>query len=779
MRRAVLLMGMLSLLRCSGDPFELPPRPNPTPPDIVPPSVQAPLAPQPPRAPASVQSPQCAAGWRSDPRSGLCSPTLRDQDPQCPAGHARFASAPACAPLRECPQGDFAQLDPPPPSGTRVVYVKPGAEGDGQIESPFSTIAQAAALSLGSISRPLIIMLAKGVYEESVLLGRSVTLQGACAAQTHISSQSTDEPALDLRGTANIRDLSVSSRWFGARVRSGAVTFERVHLRDASTLGIGTDDGTTTILRSTRIDRISDSLQGRGRALELGGEIELERVWIEGSSMGIALVDANLIAQDLVVRGANTVALRANDSAVQLSRSYLAVDFEAEADGIAMYTTPDHPGSLLVEDSFVTGSASQLRAAIYVEERGQRATLRRTTVTNSAIGINPIGPLQLDLEDVAIIDVDQAIQGGDGVQLTARRMRIDGAKQFGLNLVNAPSHADIEDLELMDVGDGQTQGGGIGLFHGATLRLTRAQISRCAPYGAIVQGAHETPHVLQDVIIEDSFSDAFAGDGLIASGPIQLELNRVRLLRNSGHGLFLIGDGKMDVIAKDVTALSTRPTAETFPSTPPGFDGRSGYGIAVFDARLTLERAELSLNHEIGLMAQRAQVTARDLLITETDSDSSGQFGRGLTFFDSSADLSRVQLADNREVALTVFGEDAVVRAQDLSIRNTAEVRCSALVCGQELDPVGGIGAAAIGGELQIERFEILDNHVCGVQAAQGGRVQLSQGKISGHAIGACILSEDFDLRQLEDQVDFQDNDVKLSAAPGLYVPQVITPGLP
>ncbi len=291
MRRARLIWAMLALARCGGDPVELPQRPMFMPPPVMAPTVEAPEAPLPPAAPAPLRSTGCAPGWRADPRTSLGDPTLLDEDPQCPVGHARFASAPACAPLAECPQDDFAE--PVAPSGALVVYVKPGAGGDGRREAPFSTIAQAAALSSGSISRPLVIMLAKGLYEEPVLLGRSVTLQGACAAQTQIASTSSNQPALDLRGSANVRDLSIQARWFGARVRGGAVTFERVHLISASTLGIGSDDGTTTILRSTRIDRISDSLQGSGRALELGGEIELERVWIEGSSMGIALVDAN------------------------------------------------------------------------------------------------------------------------------------------------------------------------------------------------------------------------------------------------------------------------------------------------------------------------------------------------------------------------------------------------------------------------------------------------------------------------------------------------------
>lgn len=141
-------------------------------------------APLPPALPALAP---CPPGWREvddDPDAiPGCDPWPEGGQAGCAGDEAHFPGEPACARVgRACPAGEWAEDLP----ATGVLYVRAGgaAGGVGTMAAPFGTIAEAIAAAAAGTT----IALGKGSYSEAVQVPGSVTLAGACVAETTVAA---------------------------------------------------------------------------------------------------------------------------------------------------------------------------------------------------------------------------------------------------------------------------------------------------------------------------------------------------------------------------------------------------------------------------------------------------------------------------------------------------------------------------------------------------------------------------------------------------------------
>jgi hypothetical protein len=188
------------------------------------------------------------------------------QPPLPPAPPRTFALAP-------CPQGEWPAVVPP-----GAAYVRPGANGDGSIDSPYGTIAAA----LGAHQT---IALAKGDHGD-VVLDAPADLIGACV-ETRLGR-------IEVRSRASITDLrsgaiiaADTSSLTLAQVQSGAVELER----------------STTTLRRVRIESAGMGLIVRE------GAVVAERLAVTAPIRGIELSSAAASLFDVTVGESETALL--------------------------------------------------------------------------------------------------------------------------------------------------------------------------------------------------------------------------------------------------------------------------------------------------------------------------------------------------------------------------------------------------------------------------------------------------------------------------------------
>jgi len=219
-------------------------------------------------------------------------------------------------------------------------------------------------------------------------------------------------------------------------------------------------------------------------------------------------------------------------------------------------------------------------------------------------------------------------------------------------------------------------------------------------------------------------------------------------------------------------------------------DGLAGRGLNAQDgSRITGLRVLLDGNSEVGafFVDDGTEATMEDVQIRETRSrESDGRGGRGLIVQDGAVVSFRRAILDrNRDQAVHVGGDGALLRLEDVVVRDTLERACAADQC--EGNGAGdGLGAFC-NGSIDVERFQVTGSARCGVVLAHGGYVDSSEGlilceaggvvdlrdgEISNNAIGVNIQVEGFDVSRLTDGVVYRDNGIDLDTSE-LPVPEM------
>jgi len=695
-----------------------------------------PAAPAPPAAPEPPAPPAlgpCPEGWRSVPDADFpeivtCDPWPASGRKACTGDEAQFPGRPDCERLgTACPAGDFA--DDLPAAG--VLYVRAGAAGggDGTGGNPFGTIADALAVA----AEGGVIALSKGTFDEALTIDSSVTLWGACIAETTVASSdpSTVEATLAFEATgATVRNLRISGERIGVDVSGSSadpVRLENLVVEGASALGLqvrsrGSLDAQGVVVRGTRAD---GSAFGWGLQARSGAEVTLEGVVFEGNRAAAIVVGeagTTLTATGLAVTGTLP---RESDE-----RFGMAI----QAVSGAVVTLGE---SVLEENRSLEIVAAGPGTSVAVT----RSTLRQTEAQESdrtgGFGVNVT----------------------DGASVSLNRTSVLGNRASGL-LVELGAALDATDVVVADTRarerDGET-GTGMQVYTGGVAVLERTAILRNLTAGIAAQDP-ATEVVATDLVVAGTLpqaADDDAGVGLSLLAGARGDLTRAALEGNRTIAILASGAGT-SISLVDVAARGTQSLATTLDF---------GYGLQLDDGAVAaIERlvVERSRGAAVLFTGAGTTLTGSDLRVFDTQSlEASGRQGTGIEAqLGASASLQRVAVEGSRGTG--VLSWDADLDLQDLSVTGTLEQSCATEGCA---DQPGGRGiASSQGGRFTATRFVSSDNALCGVQLVTG-EVDLSEGVVAGNPIGANVQPAGFDLGRIQDHVVFRDNVRDLDAA--------------
>lgn len=490
----------------------------------------------------------CPEGWgeaRVDEVT-VCDPTPGGLAP-CPEGQARFVGTDACEPIGgPCPAGDFADDLP-----AGALHVRPGGSGDGSASAPFGAIAEAVAVAAEGDT----IALAKGRFDEAVVLPVGVTLRGACAGETvlTLSTATSGQSVVSLRGGV-VRDLSVADTpAAGLLVRSGEVTLERVSIEGATSFGVIVGGGS---LRAS--DLVVRDIEARG---ETGGF-------------------------GMVVNGASTVA--------EIERGVLEGNQRAGAIVIegARLTLTD------VAARDATGLDGGLGAG-FIAQAGGAVTGRRVEVTRS-VGAGLLANMDgiFTLEDVVVREVEGApgwsLSSFGEVSLTRAWLR---AAQGTSVFLGQGAHVRLTDVVIDALREDPVTAGfaqGLSVVHRGTLSVSRVLVRDCMAGAVSVIGRDTLGDARlegSDLTIRDVEDRGVAGVGLYVERLGEVELDGLTVERTT-HGGVIVND------ASSVTLTNVRIT-DTQPDADDGFWGR---GVEARDSTVAISRARLEGQHEVAVI---------------------------------------------------------------------------------------------------------------------------------------------------------------------------------
>lgn len=561
------------------------------------PQFSGPLAPAPPAEPAapipvslstSSTGFSCREHWsiRASANPPECAPwPALPPRYDCARNRAQFAGDADCGPVGSaCPPGDWAEGLP-----ADAIYVRAGAVGgDGSASAPYGNVSDAISNAQNGDT----IALSKHVYLESLLIDRSVRIIGACAEETKL-----DPPAGAVEIVApnvELRDLTVLDAGIGVLIHGPS--------------------------QNTRLENvIIDGAMYEGLLAKDGSEVELERVLIRAANPGLAAVTgAKIGGKDVVIRSSALAGYFANATTEVVLEDLIVVPLDADgptgfshrgivvSDGAEVklsgfFVEIDHgsgfeasQASLSIEDGILLGRPGGDRwSALVLRESSTsivRTVLDHHATTAVRIEDSPT-PNTVHFEDVIIRNTDGTADGYDGfairahsgADVTARRLKIENAREIGF-LVHGPrASADLSDLSISTIRPAELGGwGGICLqiVGGANVELERAHIKDCGQSCVFVSceipfenGGCPTATTLnfKDVDIEECrpSNNNKAGHGMYIAhqSPASGERLRIRRAYDAGiHGVEPLAFLR-DVTIKDMhrsptthcgTAITTR-----------------------------------------------------------------------------------------------------------------------------------------------------------------------------------------------------------------------------
>lgn len=450
----------------------------------------APPAPTPPEPPAAAAPPSidglgCGGATSTITLAhrtlGVCDPPT--VPPVCGVAEVHPPDLLVCVPVGPaCPSRWVA-----PPPNTAALYVDDDAPagGDGSLGAPYSTIGAAVAVA----GEGTAVLIARGRYVEEVVLTPTLTLLGACAADTVLAPP------------------------------GGVGLFVRGH---AAVSGLRIEGGAPGILLG-----------------EPNAELSLSEVVIQGGEVGLQLPLGRVVAEALLVRGTGLDGIAVSAGAeLELRSSYIE-----DTGGPALSVVT---GAQLMADQVVvrrprrSASRGGEGLALYASGTGQ---LRRSYLEGTgsiALGVQGAST-SLSLSDVILRDPAGPLGAGlvvaDGAQVSGARLRIERSPAQAV-AVSAGGRVALEDLTVVGtgLGDPNVPPPLVGSSSGAHLQLSRVALRDSKGHGlAIDLGSAEVSDLTADRV-----ALAEANYGTIVNGG---QLNGRRwVLRDVGTtGLYLTG----------------------------------------------------------------------------------------------------------------------------------------------------------------------------------------------------------------------------------------------
>lgn len=706
-------------------------------------------------APPLVRDWTCPAGWASVPffpgdagtQPGLpatsyCQPAMPTA---CPDGERFALETGACRRVGDaCPAGDWpddAELRARAPGFTGTLrFVKPGAASpaDGTRAAPYAALSDALAAA-GALD---VIALAAGDHPGRSFVNAAVAVVGACATATRFTG--TASPSLSIGGAGRVLVADVAFTGGGGlevRDRASATTVRGVRVLSAAGSAVevtgGTDVATLEDVHVLGFSAVGQAaataavVVAKARAVIAGATLES----IAGASLrvtGVATALPNLHATDLVVRDLLPRALDGDARGLFVGDGAKATLVRAAfKDGVGQAVQVAQSGSLDASDLWISGMRSRadgmLGNGLEVDAAGV-ASLSQTVVSDvreaALVAFDPGS--RLSLADVLVRDVEPAGDGSygmgvwldDSATLDALRLVVERPTVAGVGL--GRSTVSLTDFVVKDCRPAAnlTNGRGVSMEAGASVKLTRGVVQGVADVAVMVHGtADPTTLELTDLAIRDVAKVRAAGQlgtGLVASVSSAVTGRRLLVERATTSAMRTSGS-PASVALTDVVLRDTQPDSS----------GSFGRGVdAQFGGQATLSRLLVSKSRDVAVAgdALGTRVTLADAVVLDTEpQQKSGDFGVAVSAQNKAvASLQRVA------VSRAAFGLQAngaaLMAAIDVSISDTSRegfglfggtfVDARRLL----LERVGGTAVLAYEGGLQAADVVVRD-----VRSASGG----------------------------------------------------------
>ncbi len=166
--------------------------------------------------------------------------------------------------------------------------------------------------------------------------------------------------------------------------------------------------------------------------------------------------------------------------------------------------------------------------------------------------------------------------------------------------------------------------------------------------------------------------------------------------------------------------------------------------------RLTLRRAHL-VGNAGHLRVSNTTMTLEDLVL---DGTGSGAIGI-MPSTGASVTVTRALVAKTRQVAVAAFDLGTRLVATDLDIVDVGEVGCAQTTCPMFSGLSAGLGAY-YGGAMEVRRFRVRGSLLCGIQIGPDATMDLHDGVVLGHPIGANVQNTSLASSRLTDNVIYQ-----------------------
>jgi hypothetical protein len=223
-------------------------------------------------------------------------------------------------------------------------------------------------------------------------------------------------------------------------------------------------------------------------------------------------------------------------------------------------------------------------------------------------------------------------------------------------------------------------------------------------------------------------------------------------IEEAGFAAVLVGNGA-SLELEDVTARESRVLRDL---------GGMALGLSAIEgADLTVRRAHLDGMTLAGVFVGRAHAELEDIDVADTQSHvETGRFGAGLHVqLDADATVRRGTFSNNRGQAINTM------LSSRLDLEHVVLEGTRPRACFPECDAVGGTSLGAFfGARVQARHFVFRDSGSCGVHLAEGAAVDLHDGVVAEHRIGACVQVPGFDTDRLSNDVEYRDNDRNLDS---------------
>jgi hypothetical protein len=430
------------------------------------------------------------------------------------------------------------------------------------------------------------------------------------------------------------------------------------------------------------------------------------------------------------------------------------------------------------------------------------ACVTETTVTSSepwepGYTVEPVDALLVTGRDVVLRNF--AVGGarpGIGVTIDGithvQNVLLDRASFAGLIVAGQVSLVSvvIRDTVPMPSGDyGWLMGIGLAARRAREVTLDRVVVDGSQGMGLAVEGASAVSvsrTVVRGTQELNELGGYFFGTGLSAFAVQDLSVRQSVFEQNVGFGMAVGGGGTSTVLSEILIRGDDEPHRGTIPG---GLVAGGPEGELAPQVRM--ERSVIEQTRYWGVIAFHADLTLTDVLIRDVrgygaeDREEWGGFGL-TAVAGSEVTLERVALL--RAEAGSIWTDDTflssmwkqrdpvpedepadcsmgitTVMGQDVRVDATREMKCASGPCE---GGAFGAGVAVTGAcaRVELRRFALQGNALLGLQLAEGGTADLSEGQVSRNPIGVNVQTPEFNIERLQDRVFYLDNGRNLDA---------------